>query len=54
MAACPEDSRPMPPHVRAALDDALADSLRWQEEADAADREQAEIMGRPDACDDVE
>lgn len=42
MRACPEDSRPMQPAVRDALDEAL----RWQEEQDAADREQLDILAR--------
>ena len=49
----PKDSRPMPVSVRAALDDALSDHLRWQEERDEADRQQAEILGRVEPCDEV-
>ena len=49
----PKDSRPMPSTVRAALEDALPDHLRWQEERDEADRQQAEILGRVEPCDEV-
>lgn len=49
----PKDSRSMPVSVRAALEDALSDHLRWQEERDEADRQQTEILGRVEPCDEV-
>jgi hypothetical protein len=50
----PKDSRPMPRHVRQALDDALADHLAWQEEQDACERAQTEFFALVDPCDAVE